>query len=264
MIRFIAVGDLMVDVTAEGTGHEARIALVAGGSALNAACCAASLGADAAVAGRVGDDSGGLLLLSHLAARGVRADVGVDPAAPTGTVLVVDGEIRADRGANAQYAPEHLPELEADVVLVSGHLPEATAAAALSRAGAAWVALDVARLAEPPAEATVVLANEAAARRITGLDPEDAARRLARGRRLACVTLGGAGAVVAWDGHVHRATSPATGTNDDVSGAGDAFAAALLCELARRATVPEALAFACDAGAGVVRARGAAAALAAR
>lgn len=264
MIRFVAVGDLMVDVAAEGKGHEAWIALVAGGSALNAACCAANLGADAAVAGRVGDDSGGRLLLSHLTARGVRADVGIDPAAPTGTVLVVDGEIRADRGANAQYAPEHLPKLEADVVLVSGHLPEATAAAALSRAQAAWVALDVARLAAPPAEATVVLANEAAARRITGLDPQDAVRRLARGRRLACVTLGGAGAVAAWDGQVHRATSPATGTNDDISGAGDAFAAALLCELARGATVPEALALACDAGAGVARASGAAAALGAR
>ena len=129
MIRFLAVGDLMLDVTAVGKGHGAEIAVVPGGSALNAACCAAKLGAEAVVAGRVGDDAAGRLLLAHLAAHGVRAEVGIDTSERTGTVLVVDGEIRADRGANRRYEPEHLPRLEAEVVLVSGHLPEATAAA---------------------------------------------------------------------------------------------------------------------------------------
>src|SRR5215207_966325 len=234
VIRFVAVGDLMVDVAAEGKGHEARIAVVAGGSALNVACCAARLGAEAAVAGRVGDDAGGRLLLAHLAQRRVRADVGIDPHAATGTVLVVDGETRADRGANARYAPEHLPQLEAEVVLISGHLPEATVAAALARAAAPWV---------------------------TGCGAEEGVRQLAHGRRLACVTLGGAGAVAARDGEVHRATSPATGTNDDVFGAGDAFAAALLVQLARGAAVPEALALACAAGADLARANTAPAAL---
>ena len=265
MIRFVAVGDLMVDVVAEGKGHRAHIAIAAGGSALNVACRAAALGAEAAVAGRVGDDAGGRLVLAHLAAQRVRADVGIDPQAPTGTVLVVDGEIRADRGANARYEPEHLPEqLEAEVVLVSGHLPEATVAAALARADAAWLALDAARLAGLPAGAPVVLANEPAACRLTGLDAEAGVLQLAHGRRLACVTLGGAGAVAAWDGQVHRVTSPATYVDADVAGAGDAFAAALLCGLARGATVPEALAVACEAGAGVAGAGGAAAALGAR
>jgi ribokinase len=264
VIRFVAVGDLMVDVTAEGAGHDARIGLAAGGSALNAACAASNLGAEAVAAGRVGDDAGGRLLLAHLAAHGVRAEVGVDADAPTGTVLVVDGEIRADRGANARFAPEHLPQLEADVVLVSAHLSDATVTAALERAEARWVALDAARSTVVPATAPVVLANEAAARRITGLDGEEAARSLAEGRRLACVTLGGAGANAAWDGQLHRSAPPPTGTDADVAGAGDAFAASLLCALARGADVPKALALACDAGAGVVRAGGAAAALRAR
>jgi len=35
VIRFVAVGDLMVDVTASGKGHSARITTVPGGSALN-------------------------------------------------------------------------------------------------------------------------------------------------------------------------------------------------------------------------------------
>jgi ribokinase len=251
VIRFVAVGDLMVDVTAEGQGHEARIALVAGGSALNAACCAAALGAEATVAGRVGDDAGGRLLISHLAAHSVRAEIEIDANAPTGTVLVVDGEIRADRGANSRYKPEHLPALEADVVLVSGHLPAATVAAAITRAQAPWVALDAARLTAVPAGVAVVLANEAAARRITRVGAEEAVRQLAHGRRLACVTLGGDGAVAAWDGQIHRSAPPSTHANVDVSGAGDAFAATLLVELAQGAGVPEALAVACDAGAAV-------------
>ena len=264
MIRFVAVGDLMVDVAAAGRGHEASIAIIAGGSALNAACCAADLGAEAVVAGRVGDDAGGRLLLSHLAAHGVRAEIGIDANAPTGTVLIVDGEIRADRGANKRYEPEHLPALEAEVVLVSGHLPEATVAAALARAQALWVALDAARLTAIPAEAPVVLANEAAARRITGVGAEEAVRELAHGRRLACVTLGGDGAIASWAGELHRAASPSPEADVDAAGAGDAFAAALLVELARGAGVSDALAAACDAGAAVARSGGGAAALEAR
>jgi ribokinase len=264
VIRFVAVGDLMVDVTAEGKGHAARIAIVAGGSALNAACCAAGLGAEAGVAGRVGDDAGGRLLLSHLAAHGVRTEIGIDATAPTGTVLVVDGEIRADRGANSRYEPQHLPALEADVVLISGYLPEATLAAALGQAQARWVALDAARLTTVPDGVAVVLANEAAARQITGAGAQEAVQQLAQGRRLACVTLGGDGAVAACDGEIHRSLSPSPDANVDAAGAGDAFAAALLVELARGAGVPEALTVACAAGAAIARAGGGAAALEAR
>ena len=248
MIRFIAVGDLMVDVTASGNGHAARIATVPGGSALNAATWAAELEAEATVVGRVGDDAAGRLLLSELALRGVRAEVSIDPEASTGTVLLVDGEIRADRGANARFAPEHLPLLEADAVLVSGHLPPGTVAAALSGASAHWVALDAARLTSIPPEASVVLANEDAARRLTGESAEEAAQLLARGRLLACVTLGAGGTVAVREGHLERAT-PQTMASDDAFGAGDAFAAGLLVALARGDTLQDALAAACRCGA---------------
>ena len=53
-MRFIAVGDLMVDVLVSGSGHDARMILAPGGSAFNAASTAAALGADAAVVGRIG------------------------------------------------------------------------------------------------------------------------------------------------------------------------------------------------------------------
>jgi ribokinase len=264
VIRFLAVGDLMLDVLVDGSGHAAHVAIAAGGSALNAAVCAAGLGADAAVAGRVGDDAPGRLLLAELAARGVRADVSTDAEARTGTFVLVDGDVRADRGANASYRPEHLPELAADAVLVSGYLPAGTVAAALVRARAPWVALDAGRLAEIPAEAGVVLANEAAARRLTGEDAEAAVRRLAAGRRLACVTLGADGAIAAWEGGIERAQPPDSDAPADVPGAGDAFAAALLVELARGAAVPEALGRACRAGAAAVAAVSAARTAAAR
>jgi ribokinase len=247
--RFLAVGDLMLDVIADGRGHAARIAVSAGGSALKAATCAAALGADAAVAGRIGDDAAGRLVLEELAARGVRAEVVVDPVAPTGTFLALGGEMRVDRGANASYAPEHLPELEADAVLVSGYLPAATAKAALTRARAPWVALDAGRLATLPAEASVVLANEAAARRLTGAEPEVAVRLLAEGRVLACVTLGAAGAVAAFEGRLERAAPPRQAEGENHPGAGDAFAAALLVELAGGAPLADALATACRLGA---------------
>jgi sugar/nucleoside kinase (ribokinase family) len=254
-VRFLAVGDLMVDVVGQGEGHSARISVAPGGSAFNAAVTAAALGAESAALGRVGDDAAGRMLLAELAAHGVRAEVAVDPAAPTGTVLVVEGELRADRGANACLGPEHLPQsLAAEAVLVSGYLPAETVTAALDRAGTDWVALEVGRLEAIPTAAKVVLANEPGARRLTGAEPEEAARRLAEGRRLACVTLGDRGAVAAWGEGVEHAMAAASPLPGDPLGAGDAFAAGLLVELAGGAGISEALAAACRAGAALGRA----------
>jgi sugar/nucleoside kinase (ribokinase family) len=105
------------------------------------------------------------------------------------------------------------------------------AAEALARAGADWIALDAARLDQLPAGGNAVIANEDAARRLTGLEPEDAARALSEQRRLACVTLGARGAIAVMGDRVERAapTGPAT----DGPGSGDVFAATLLVALAR-------------------------------
>ena len=203
------------------------------------------------------------LLLAQLAALGVRTEVGIDADAPTGTVLVVDGEIRADSGANARYAPR-APSA------TRGRTPSPATSRRRRRRrhrGERRRGAPPRRRPMParyPAGAPVVprerrsgTADHRRRRRggSSAAGPRAAARlrharRRGRGRR-----VGGA---------VHRATSPATGTNDDVSGAGDAFAAALLVALARGTAVPDALALACEAGAGVARAGGAAAALGAR
>ena len=225
-VRFVAIGELLVDVIVDGAGHDARIALRPAGSALNAAVAAAAAGARATVIGTVGDDPAGRMVFTELAVRGIDAEVSVADGR-TGTFLLADGEIRVDRGVAHDLV---LPgRIEADAVLVSGYVP--AAAAALALADAPWVALDAARLGELPPGGDVVIANEEAARRLTGLDAEAAARRLAGGRRLACVTLGARGAVAVAGDRVERAD--AAGEAVDGPGAGDAFAGALLVALAR-------------------------------
>jgi sugar/nucleoside kinase (ribokinase family) len=68
-VKFVAVGDVFVDVTCatrppHGERVHSSVALQAGGSAVNAAVCAARLGAMATVVGRVGADPAGDLVAS--------------------------------------------------------------------------------------------------------------------------------------------------------------------------------------------------------
>jgi ribokinase len=248
---FVAVGDVMVDVTASGAGHGARISLAPGGSAVNAAIWATITGADATVVGRVGDDFSGRALRAELQERGVRTDLSIDLEAATGTFVVVDGEIRADRGANARLSPNDLPDvLEADVVLVSGYLPGPTVAAALKRAKGAWVALAPAFLDPLPPGANAILVDDVEARRITGSAPEEAARLLGESFRLACVTRGSDGAVAVLDGRLETARPDPVNDAGRV-GAGDAFAAGLLVALTRGADLRDALEAGCTLGATV-------------
>ncbi len=246
--RFVAVGDLMIDVVVTGQGHDARSALRPGGSAAIASAWAAAAGADAAVIGRVGDDFAGRALRSALEQHGVNCLVHVDGAAPTGTFLLVDGVMRADRGANIRLSHEDLPErIEADGVLVSGYVPPRTVAAALERAHAAWIALSPGSLDELPPGANAIFLNDDEARRLTGNEPEEAARALGELFRLACVTRGSDGAIAVLGGGLRAAAS--TPVADAGLGAGDAFAATMIVALSGGSGLDDALAAACDAGA---------------
>ena len=184
-VRFVAVGELLVDVVAAGAGHDARIRIRPAGSGFNAAVAAREAGADATVIGTVGDDPAGQMILAELNARGVHAEVTVERR--------IDGDVparrRRDSSRPGRRPPARPPGADpADAVLVSGYVE--AAADALARADAAWIALDAARLASLPPGGNAVIANEETARRLTGLGPEEAARRLAGARRLACVTSG--------------------------------------------------------------------------
>jgi ribokinase len=230
-VRFVAVGELLLDVLAEGAGHDARIRVRAGGSAFNAAVAAARAGAHATVVGTVGDDAAGRIILEELAAQGVHAEVTAADG-PTGTFLVTDGAVRVDRGVSHDLV---LPErIAADAVLVSGYVP--AGADALAAAHAQWVALDSARLAELPRGGNVVFRSGGT---------EEEARRLAEGRRLAVVTLGAEGAIAVAGNRVERVVPPATAT--DAPGSGDVFAATLLVALARGDDLAPALGHAAQA-----------------
>lgn len=254
---------------AHGGDVRGRVRLRPGGAGANAAAWAAAAGARVVLHARVGDDLAGRLLGQALAERGVRALLGVDPALATGTMLVVrepgERSMVADRGANAALAPDDLPEaMEAGAVLVSGYAlfdpaSEPAAAAALGRARAPVVAVEAAswplleaygpeRFLAATAAATLLLANEAEARTLTGEAPDRAARRLAARYGAACVKLGPRGAILVLGGEALRAEAPAV-AEADPTGAGDAFDGTLLAALASGAKPDAALAAACQAGA---------------
>ena len=267
MLDFLAVGDVMLDVFAGAAPAEAVHAAVrvrGGGSALNAAVWAASEGAQAAVIGRVGSDSAATMIRSELLEAGVEARLAIDRETATGTVVYTADGVVADRGATARLAPADLPQrLTARAVLVSGYAllhadTEAAARAALERADADWIAVDVAssalvegvgaqRVLELARGANVLLANEDEALALTGKPPREAAAALSGRFAIACVKRGAAGALAAQAGRMHSVPAPHK-LDQDVAGAGDAFAAGLLVALARGQALEEALTLGCRLG----------------
>jgi ribokinase len=259
-LSFTAVGDVMLDLglTSGSEPHDAAIYAAAGGSAANAAVWAATAGARAACVGRIGADAAGLALRAALAARGVAAELTVDPVERTGVVALVDGDLLVDRGANRRLAPEDLRELDADAVFVSGFAllhEDSRAAARAALAGATgWtgVSAGTPELARRGglaalAAARVLVANAAEAKALTGAAPEGAARLLARSHEVACVTLGAEGAFLARGDDVISSSAPSI-PGLAHGGPGDAFAATLLVELARGSSDRQALEAACHAG----------------
>jgi sugar/nucleoside kinase (ribokinase family) len=232
----VAVGEVMLDVAlpplVPGRALHTPVRVRAGGTPVNAALEAAARGRRAAVVGRVGADAAAEAVRWALRAAGVEALLAVDERLPTGTFAEAGDAIVADRGANAALAPADLPEpLEAGAVLVSGYTlrnddTRAAAEAAVRRARARYVAT----IAVECAGANVLFANAAEAAALTGLEPEPAAVELAQRYEIVCVTLGAEGALSAAEGRVERI--PPLGP--DVTGGGDAFAAAFL--LARLAS----------------------------
>jgi ribokinase len=236
--RLVAVGDLLLDVSVRGSpGHDAHVSVRAGGSAANVAVWAAHLGASATVLGRVGGDLAGRAVREALEQRNVDVRVAVDPALATGTFVLVNSERFVDRGASARFSPDELPEtIEADIVVVSPYLPRAAADAVVRRARAEWV---VALGRQLRGAGGVILSEDEA---------EVGVHVLGAQYRLACVTLGRLGALAMLDGEERSAPAPVVETGE-ATGAGDAFAAALLVAVARGSSLSDALEDACRVGA---------------
>ena len=239
-MKLVTVGDVMVDVVADrlptaGERAHGRVDLRAGGSAVNAALVARSLGAEVQVVGRVGRDPAGDLVVTALEERGVDARLARDGQLPTGTAIALRDGVVADRGANAHLSVGDLPSpLRGDALLVSGFAlfqegSRDAALAALERFEGPWTAVDLAspRLARLDFNARVVFATQQEAEAVPGLE-----------ERFELVCLKG--------GYGVERKSP--------FGAGDAFAAAFLVALAGGAEVAKARALAVEAAATAARA----------
>jgi sugar/nucleoside kinase (ribokinase family) len=271
-LRFVAVGDVMVDVAAAespppGGRVHAEVSIRPGGSAVNAALAAVAAGASAIVVGRVGADPSGDLVAGALAGYGIQAHLTRDAEMPTGVTVALGGGssphgVVASRGANAALAPEDVPDpIDADALLVSGFAllqrgSSRAARSALDRFGGAWAAVDLAspklvaeaggdELIEP---ARVILATAEEARALTGAEPEEAARMLASRFAVVCVKLGPEGALAVEAGRVERGAAERVDRRFPF-GAGDAFGATFLVALARGDPRGRALEVACEAGA---------------
>ena len=225
MLDFLAVGDVMLDVRLPaGPERHGTIDSLAAGSAVNAAREATRLGARAGVAGAIGDDLLGRVIELELEEGGLETFLVRIAGAATGTAVYGD-RVVADRGANASYLPDELPD--ARVTLVSGYLPEPARVRALELAGGLR-AVDLQGVAGSAPGADVVLGP--------GLDLDE----LAPHHRIVVSTLGADGAVAVSGGR-RLSAAPARVLPESPVGAGDAFAAQFLLALADGRSLDDAL-----------------------
>jgi len=278
MVKIAVLGSFNMDLVMRaarrpraGETLQADFAMHLGGKGFNQAVAARRLGADVAVAGRVGDDEFGRRFLAALDAEGIdRRAVVVDAHAGTGVAsIIVDAEgenailqaPRANRALSlADVSADSLFDGAAVAMLqLETSMPAAVEFARRARAAGAMTLLNPAPAAPVPAEllalTDVVVPNFMEARTLTAIaeDGIEAAFAMANalrrmGPRCAVVTLGAQGAVLADDGGT--AYTPAFRVPAvDTVGAGDAFCAALAVRIAEGSPVAKAVPFACAAGA---------------
>jgi len=265
-VKIAVLGSVNLDLVASGahlprpgeTVTAASLTRHPGGKGANQALAARRLGADVRLIARVGRDGEADAALTLLRAEGVDLSAcSSDERLPTGTALIVvaaDGEnqIVVVPGANDGLRPEHLEPTAGCVLLCQMEIPaETIAAAAAGHPG--FFALNLApALPVPPdvlARADLIIVNAAEAQ---------AARDLLAGfSGLLAVTYGADGAAIYRGGEeLARAGAPRISAVDS-TGAGDAFSAALVLQVAAGADLDDALAFACAAGACAATRRGA-------
>lgn len=282
--RIVVVGDVITDIVAVldgplavGTDTRAEIRTTGGGQAANTAAWLAAGRNPVTLVGVVGDDDSGRLRVAELAAAGVDCAVRRDPAAPTGTVIVLatGGErtMVTERGANLRLtgddvaaalaaAPDarHL-HLSAYTLLDAASRDAGRAALAAARGCGLTTSVDVASagpLRQVGAAAfrswvrdvDLLLANaDEAAVMADGADAVGRARALTEVAARVVVKQGAAGAV--WADRTGTVVEVSAQRVDvlDVTGAGDAFAAGLLAAWLDGANPAPALARAGELGA---------------
>lgn len=223
-----------------------------GGKGANQAAALARLGVSTALASAVGDDPDGALSLTALDGVDVTAVRTVD--APTGLAFITveeNGEntIVVVSGANRYVQPPRscralVVQLEIPMDVVAASVAAADGLVVLNAAPATTLPADllggVDVLVVNESEALVVADRATVTEALTALVP--------RVRGGVVVTLGAAGCLVATGSDRVAVPSPSVTAVDSV-GAGDAFVAALTWQLLVGATLVDAAAVACTAGA---------------
>jgi ribokinase len=290
--EIVSVGGIAIDVTVQTPQLPAPGQCVVasavhrglGGKAANQAVAAARLGVVVALIGAVGDDANGELALSRLVAEGVAIEhVHRDAGATTAMVLLqMDAAGRKQAavlpGANRHVTPDIIDAAaeviaSARVVTVQLEIPMEAAGRAieLARGGGAQVILDASPARTVPPEllraASVVKANAAEGRALTGIEVNGvesaraAARRLLElGVRLVVLEAGGDGNLfLSAEEEVLLPLYDVVAV--DRTGAGDALVGALAVAMVERWPLARAAAFATAAAALTTRSLGAQAGL---
>ncbi len=249
-----ALGEGLVELGLE-PGDDRTVVLGFGGDAPNATVMASRLGAQARVAGRVGDDALGRRLLGFWRASGVDVShVVVDAAGATGIYVNERGaeglhrfDYHRTASAGSRLAPGDVPDSFFEglgalhvtgVTLAVSDTSQAAALDAIERARSRDVLVslavnhrpalggDVTALRAAARSADAVFASEDEIAAVFEVDGDELARALPRTRELV-VSRGARGATLVSDGHRVDLAAPAVAIVD-ATGAGDALAGAYL------------------------------------
>ena len=266
--RVVTLGDLVLDMEAstpqpirQAHDNPGRVLANPGGSAANVAAWVARLGLPVRFAPRVGSDTLGEALVADLRRDGVEVLAAQDPERPTGVILIwldETGErsMVISPGANHALTASDLPEdlMEgAGLLHLTGYAyfwPEPRTAARraveMAAAAGAWISLDPSSghlmeqrgldaFWQDAASAHILLPNLDEGRALSGeTEPERVLEALAGRFPVVALKLSADGALLA-SGDV-RVRLPAERVRAvDTTGAGDAWAAAFLSTLLRKA-----------------------------
>jgi len=273
MFKVPAPGETLID--------DGGVAYVPGGKGANAALAFKKMGADVALAAKLGADMHGQKLFNYYKEMGLDVSyVKVDRDDPTGLAVVMKEADGANRivvypGANSKLAEDNIREAfecNPDAVYIGFEIPFETALAAANIAASKGIPIfidpapaDKEHKLESLPFVEIFSPNETETAAYTGITPSgaDSALRaaLALFKRVKCryiVIKQGARGAFLYDGkHYHMIPAVRADKVVDTTAAGDAFTAAMTLEYLRSGDVKAATEYGCAAGAIAVSRMGA-------
>jgi len=283
--QIFCVGDMVADIFSSPLARlpepgelvlSEKIAVFPGGNALNTAVALRRLGEDVAVAGSIGNDAFGQLLLDQIQAQGLDVrGVRMEPAGRTASTFILrtEGEDRRfihSLGVAATFTGEYvLPELIPDngIILIGGYLKlgawddnvlanlmcqarQRNCKVVLNICIAQDSGVDPTRCLSLLEHVDIFVPNEDEARILTGeVVPELQAKALLKAGAQTAVITRGAKGLFAYDGQRSVEMGIFKVPIVDPSGCGDCFTAGLIAGLTRGWDIVRVLEFASAVGA---------------